>query len=129
MPDLRAYRFTDSHEWVRPEGAGEAVIGITEFAQSQLGDVIFLELPAVGTALRAGERLGTVESVKAASELYAPVGGTVVAVNERVAEQPELVNQDPYEAGWLVRVALEGAIPAELLEAAAYDSLVGDQAG
>ncbi|HUY60385.1 MAG TPA: glycine cleavage system protein GcvH [Candidatus Dormibacteraeota bacterium] len=129
MPDLSAYRFTDSHEWVRPEAAGEVVVGITDFAQSQLGDVIFLELPTVGTVLRAGERLGTVESVKAASDLYSPVAGTVAAVNERVAEQPELVNQDPYDAGWLVRVALEGAIPAELLDAAAYDSLVADQAG
>ena len=122
MADLSAYRFTSSHEWVRRDG-GAATVGITEHAQSQLGDVIFLELPEVGATLRAGEKFGAVESVKAASDLYSPVGGTVAEVNAKLADSPELVNSDPYGEGWMIRLdgADEGG--AELLDQAAYDAL------
>ncbi|MGC2192242.1 MAG: glycine cleavage system protein GcvH [Candidatus Dormiibacterota bacterium] len=122
MPDLSAYHFTKTHEWVREEAAGEAVVGITDHAQSQLGDVIFLELPKVGARLSAGSRFGAVESVKAASDLYSPVGGEVLAVNTDVSASPELVNQDPQGKGWLIRVRVEGDLPSDLLDSAAYDS-------
>ena len=122
MSDLSPVRFTRTHEWVRPEGAGEAVIGISDHAQAQLGDVIFLELPAAGAHLAAGQRFGAVESVKAASDLYSPVSGEVVAVNQAAVSAPEVVNQDPEGAGWLLRVRLEGEIPADLLDPQAYDA-------
>lgn len=122
MPDLSAYRFTKTHEWVREDGAGEVVVGITDQAQSQLGDVIFLELPKVGTTLTAGARFGSVESVKAASDLFSPVSGEVVAVNEEVSSAPELVNSDAHGKGWLLRVRVEGDLPEDLMDAAAYDS-------
>ncbi|MGH7608772.1 MAG: glycine cleavage system protein GcvH [Candidatus Dormibacteria bacterium] len=121
MPDLSAYRFTRTHEWVRREGE-EAVVGITDHAQSQLGDVIFLELPAVGASVRSGARFGAVESVKAASDLISPVDGEVVAVNDQVASTPELVNRDPHNAGWLIRVRLTQEPASDLLDAAGYDS-------
>ncbi|MGA7172090.1 MAG: glycine cleavage system protein GcvH [Candidatus Dormiibacterota bacterium] len=123
MPDLSAYRFTKTHEWVHEEAPGEVVVGITDHAQSQLGDVIFLELPKEGATVSAGTRFGAVESVKAASDLYSPVGGEVVAVNADVSASPELVNQDPHGKGWLIRVRVEGDLPADLLDSAAYDSL------
>jgi glycine cleavage system H protein len=122
VPDLSAYRFTKTHEWVRDEGAGEVVVGITDHAQSQLGDVIFLELPKVGASLSAGARFGAVESVKAASDLNSPVSGEVVAVNSEVSASPELVNKDPHGQGWLIRVRVEGDLPGDLLDSAAYDS-------
>ena len=122
MSDPSAYRFTKTHEWVRPEGPGEAVIGISDHAQAELGDVIFLELPAVGAHLAAGDRFGTVESVKAASDLYSPVSGEVTEVNQAVVSAPELVNQDPQGGGWLVRVRLEGEISPDLLDPQAYDA-------
>jgi glycine cleavage system H protein len=123
VPDLSAYRFTPSHEWVLPEGGG-ATIGISDHAQSQLGDVIFLELPGVGDTLKAGEKFGVIESVKAASDLYAPVGGTVAAVNERLTDNPELVNNDPYGEGWRVRLdpAEEGG--ADLMDEGTYSGRV-----
>jgi glycine cleavage system H protein len=122
MADLSAYRFTKTHEWVRDDGNGEALVGITDNAQSQLGDVIFLDLPKVGATLGAGARLGAVESVKAASDLFSPVGGEVVAVNADVMASPELVNQDPYGRGWLIRLRVEGDPSADLLDSAEYDS-------
>ncbi|HUY96279.1 MAG TPA: glycine cleavage system protein GcvH [Verrucomicrobiae bacterium] len=129
MSEITPTRFARTHEWVRPGDDGEAVVGITDHAQAQLGDVIFLELPAVGTTLARGDRFGTVESVKAASDLYAPVGGSVVAVNERVTAEPELVNQSPAGDGWLIRLRVEGEWPAELLDQAGYDELVAGQTG
>ncbi|MBV8301563.1 MAG: glycine cleavage system protein GcvH [Candidatus Dormibacteraeota bacterium] len=118
MPDLSGYRFSATHEWVRTEGE-EATIGISEHAQSQLGDVIFLELPDVGAKLSAGDKFGVVESVKAASDLYAPVSGTVSAVNDRLATNPELVNTDPYGDGWMLK--LSGAEGGEnLMDEARY---------
>ena len=100
MNDLK---FTITHEWLK-EGSGEVIIGITDHAQELLGDMVFVELPEVGDQVSAGEELGVVESVKAASDFYAPVSGVVTAVNEVVVENPGLVNSDPYAAGWLVKI-------------------------
>ena len=123
MADLSAYRFTASHEWVRVDGS-TATVGITDHAQAQLGDVIFLELPEVGAALTAGARFGAIESVKAASDLYAPASGTVAEVNAALTDHPELVNSDPYGEGWMIR--LEDASPAgNLMDEAGYSALVG----
>jgi glycine cleavage system H protein len=113
-------RYTKEHEWLRADGT----VGITDYAQDQLGDVVFVELPAVGRVLKQGEAFGVVESVKSVSDLYSPVDGTVVAVNEALAKAPELVNQDPYGAGWLVRLDVSGGSEA-LLDAAQYRALVG----
>ncbi len=124
MPDLSEYRFTKSHEWVHLEG-GTATIGISEHAQSELGDVIFIELPAVGAVLKTGERFGTIESVKAASDLYAPVGGTVVAVNDQLGDAPERVNADPYGEGWMLRLEKVDDSGAELLDEAGYRTIGG----
>lgn len=98
-------RYTIEHEWIRVEGA-EGVVGITTFAQDQLGDVVFVELPKVSTTVVQGKTFGVVESVKTASDLYAPVSGTVVRVNDALADRPELVNQDPYGEGWMIVIAL-----------------------
>ncbi len=124
MADLSSYRFTASHEWVRVEGSN-ATVGISDNAQSQLGDVIFLELPEVGATLAAGAKFGAIESVKAASDLYAPIGGTVTEVNAALTDHPELVNSDPYGDGWMLKLdgAAEGGV--ELLDEAAYTKLVG----
>ena len=113
--------YTDTHEWVRIEN-DEAVLGITEYAQHTLGDITYVELPSVGDTLTEGAEMGTVESVKAASDLFSPVSGTVTAVNEELADHPDLVNQAPYEGGWMVRVALSGR-PSGLLNAADYEQL------
>src|SRR5262245_34999799 len=100
--------FTQDHEWILVEG-GTATIGITDFAQKQLGDVVFVELPDVGRKLEAGEAFGTVESVKAASEVFAPVAGEVTAINEELSSDPELVNQEPMGEGWFIKVKLADA--------------------
>lgn len=118
--------YTDTHEWVRIEG-DEAVIGITQFAQEQLGDLTFVDLPAVGDTLTTGQEMGSVESVKAASELYSPLAGTVSAVNDALSGAPELVNQSPYTDGWMVRVKLSGT-PEGLLSAADYEAVVAREA-
>ncbi len=115
--------YTETHEWVVVDG-NVATVGITDFAQSQLGDVVFLELPRVGRLLEAGDTFGVVESVKAASDLYAPVAGTVVEVNEALSDAPETVNHDPLEKGWLVRVQLNGDLGAGFLDEAGYQALV-----
>jgi glycine cleavage system H protein len=112
-------RYSETHEWVAVEGE-VATIGITDFAQAQLGDVVFLELPRVGQKLSAGESFGVIESVKAASDLYAPVSGSVVEVNAGLADNPDLVNRDPYGEGWLIKVTPEGGVPDSLLDEAAY---------
>ncbi|MCA1945749.1 MAG: glycine cleavage system protein GcvH [Desulfovibrio sp.] len=110
IPDDLLY--TKTHEWVRMED-DEAVVGITHFAQSQLGDLTFVELPKVGDTVTAGEEMGSVESVKAASEIYSPVDGEVVAVNEELADTPEAINEDPYGEGWMVRVRVTGGQPSD----------------
>ena len=119
-------KYTDSHEWIRSEPDGTVTIGITDHAQSALGDLVFVELPAVGRKLAAGEACAVVESVKAASDVYAPLAGDVVAINDAVTSSPELVNQDAY-AAWLFRMrpADTNAL-ATLLDAAAYTKTVGE---
>lgn len=112
-------RYTKTHEWVAVEGK-HATIGITEFAQSQLGDVVFLELPKPGRKLETGETFGVVESVKAASDLYAPVTGRIAEVNEKLGSKPELINSDPYGEGWILKIELAGEPPSDLLDEAAY---------
>ncbi|MBS1714385.1 MAG: glycine cleavage system protein GcvH [Armatimonadetes bacterium] len=118
-------RYTKSHEWVRLDG-DTATIGITDHAQSELGDIVFLDLPAPGRALNAEETFGTVESVKTVSDVYSPVSGEVTAVNESLGAQSELVNSDPYGSGWLVKVKLSdpGQVDA-LMDADAYTASLG----
>lgn len=115
-------RYAASHEWARLEEDGSVTVGITDHAQEALGDVVYVELPEVGKALAAGEQAGVVESVKAASDIYAPVAGTVIAVNEALADTPESVNAAPYEA-WFYRLQPANAAElAQLLDAAAYQA-------
>jgi glycine cleavage system H protein len=119
-------RYTKEHEWVRVEG-DEAVVGITQFAADQLGDVVFVELPAAGRALDQHATFGVVESVKAVSDLFAPVAGEVLATNDALAGAPELVNSDPYGEGWMLRIRLVDAAQADgLLDAAAYEQLTAE---
>jgi glycine cleavage system H protein len=117
--DPSKYRFSQTHEWVIEEGGG-ARIGITDYAQSQLGDVIYVELPKPGTEVAAGSKFGVVESVKAASDLYSPVSGKVVEANAALTEKSELINSDPYGDGWMLRLELTAPVSAELLDEAAY---------
>ena len=117
-------KFTREHEWVRLEG-DVAVVGITDYAQSELGDVVFVELPAGGTTVTQGESFGVVESVKAASDLYAPVSGEVLEANPALQDAPELVNQQPYGGGWMLKVRPSDRRELDnLLDAAAYDEYV-----
>jgi glycine cleavage system H protein len=114
-------KYTKDHEWIRLDG-GTGTVGITDYAQKQLGDVVYVELPEVGATVTAGESFGTIESVKAVSELFAPVTGEVVEVNTTLRDTPEAVNQQPHET-WMVRIRMTGE-PADLLEAAEYSDLV-----
>jgi glycine cleavage system H protein len=122
-------QYTEEHEWIRREG-GRVTVGITEYAQDALGDIVYVELPAVGTEVTAGAALGEVESTKSVSDIYSPVTGTVVARNEDLDKSPELVNSDPYGAGWMVVLdAGEDAATVNLMDAQAYSALVGGQGG
>jgi glycine cleavage system H protein len=122
VPDDR--RYSDDHEWLRVDG-DEAVVGITAYAADQLGDVVFVELPAVGRMLKSRESFGVIESVKAVSDLFAPVAGEVVAVNEELASRPELVNADPYGAGWMLRLRAARAEDADdLRDSESYRALI-----
>ena len=112
--------YAKSHEWLRVEG-DEAVIGITFFAQEQLGDIIFVDLPKAGAVLKPGKEFGSIESVKAANDLYSPASGSVIAVNTELAQSPNLINESPYNEGWLFRIKFEGAAPG-LLKAKDYDA-------
>lgn len=119
-------RYAKSHEWVKVLADGEVVVGITDYAQSSLGDITFVQLPAVGDTLSAGDVFGVVESVKAASDLYAPVGGEVVAANIALDATPETLNSDPYGDGWIMRVRLSDAGQLDaLLDAAGYTAEIG----
>ncbi len=119
-------RYTKEHEWIRVEG-DEAVIGITQYAADQLGDIVFVELPDAGQALEQAATFGVVESVKAVSDLFAPVSGEVSGANDALAGAPEVVNTDPYGAGWMLRVRLADAGQLEdLLDADAYDALIAE---
>jgi glycine cleavage system H protein len=122
VPD--ALRYAKSHEWLRPEADATATVGITDYAQGSLGDITYVQLPKVGAVLRQGAPFGVVESVKAASDVYAPVSGTVVAVNTALDKAPESLNRDPYGEGWILR--LRPSDPAEagaLMDSAAYSKL------
>lgn len=120
-------RYTREHEWVRKKGA-QVVVGITDFAQEQLGDVVFVELPEVGDTVKKGESFGVVESTKAVSELFAPVSGKVVEVNDPLTDAPETINEDPYEEGWMIVVEPSDAAEADaLMDAAAYRAFVEEQ--
>lgn len=118
-------KYVQSHEWVRIEG-DTAVIGITDFAQSELGDVVYADLPTVGRILAAGDSFGSVESVKTVSDVYAPVSGEVVEVNEALGAQSELINSDPYDKGYLIKIKLSNPSEVDaLLDAAAYAEVAG----
>ncbi len=119
-------RYAKSHEWLKPEGDGTATIGITDYAQSALGDITYVQLPKVGATFKAGETFGVVESVKAASDLYAPVSGTVIAINSALDSAPESLNTAPYDAAWMLKLKLANPAEADaLLDAAAYEKLLG----
>ncbi|MFO7767557.1 MAG: glycine cleavage system protein GcvH [bacterium] len=119
-------KYTKDHEWCRIEG-DVAVVGITDFAQSELGDVVFLELPDVGTETVQDEEFGTIEAVKAVAELYAPLSGEITEVNEDVVDEPEKVNEDPYGEGWMIKIKMsDGSEVENLLDAGAYEALVGE---
>ena len=122
VPDGLLY--TEEHEWILRLEDSMVKIGITDYAQDQLGDVVYVELPEVGKTVAKDDVLAEVESTKSVGEVYAPFGGTIASVNEAVSSSPELVNQSPYEDGWLVTMSVEGEIPSEnLLDAAAYRQL------
>ncbi|BBU96855.1 glycine cleavage system H protein [Providencia rettgeri DSM 1131] len=117
--------YTREHEWLRDEGNGEFTVGITEHAQETLGDMVFVDLPEVGTAVSAGDDVAVVESVKAASDIYAPLSGEIVAVNSELNDAPELVNEQPYQEGWIFRIkASDTAELADLIDAAGYTSMI-----
>ncbi|WP_186079223.1 glycine cleavage system protein GcvH [Burkholderia gladioli] len=117
-------KYTDEHEWIRTEADSTLTVGITDHAQSTLGDIVFLELPEAGKQVKAGDPIGVVESVKAASDIYAPVSGEIIAANSDATDEPESVNEDAYDA-WLFRIKLApGANTNDLLDAAAYSKLI-----
>ncbi len=125
MNTPKELRYTKDHEWVRLEG-NIATIGITEFAQSELGDIVFVEIETEGEQLDAEEVFGTVEAVKTVSDLFMPVAGEVLEVNSAIADNPALVNEDPYGEGWMIKVKVENASDvAALLDAAAYEAIIG----
>jgi glycine cleavage system H protein len=118
------FRYSKDHEWVKVEG-GAGTVGITDYAQSELGDVVFVELPKVGAQMKAGQSIGTIESVKAVSEVYCPVSGEITAVNDALSNSPEKINQEPHAGGWLIKLKL--ANPSEvsaLMDAAAYTAYI-----
>lgn len=129
MSDIRnELKYVASHEWIRDEGDGTVTIGITDHAQDLLGDVVFVELPDVGIDVAAGDDAGVVESVKAASDVYAPISGEVVDINELLEDAPELVNSDPYGDGWFFRIKLSDSSELDdLLDADAYVELCEDE--
>jgi glycine cleavage system H protein len=121
-------KYTSSHEWVRVEADGSITVGITAHAQELLGDIVFVDLPKIDASFDAGVECLVVESVKAAADVYAPVSGTVTAVNETLGGEPELVNSDPYQAGWLFKMAPSNATElANLLDAAGYEAIINDE--
>lgn len=123
----KEYKYTVEHEWICPESKNKGKVGLADYAQSQLGDIVFLDLPAPGTQVKQGKKMGEVESVKAVSDIFAPVGGHVVEINQTVIDEPGLVNKDPYGAGWLVRIEL--STPSELdalMDSEKYDEFVAE---
>jgi glycine cleavage system H protein len=120
-------RYTKEHEWVRKEGEGRARVGITDFAQDALGDVVYVDIPEVGTEVEAGKPFGEVESTKSVSDVFSPVGGRVIDRNGQLEERPELINEDPYGEGWMVDIEMSDASEIDaLMDAAGYRALVED---
>jgi glycine cleavage system H protein len=118
-------KYTEEHEWVQVEGE-TGTVGVTEYAAGELGDVVFVELPEVGGDVNMGDAVGTIESVKAVADLYAPVSGEILEINEAIVESPELVNTDPLEGGWMFKIRLADSSELErLLDAKAYEELIG----
>ncbi len=118
-------KYTKDHEWTKIDG-DVAVVGITDYAQGELGDVVFVELPSVGDKITRGESFGTIEAVKAVADLFAPLSGEVIEINEKLESEPELVNKDPYGDGWMLKIKIENAQELdELLDASAYKELIG----
>jgi glycine cleavage system H protein len=120
------FRYTKEHEWVRIDG-NSATIGITDHAQQELGDIVYVDLPKPGAHVEQGKTMGTVESVKAVSEIYAPLTGEVIETNPILTDAPEKVNEDPHGEAWLVKVRLSGTPPPELMTAAEYQSYIGEE--
>jgi glycine cleavage system H protein len=118
--------YSRTHEWVRLEG-DTATVGITQYAQEQLGDVVFVELPEPGKVVKAGEALGNIESVKAVSEVFTPVAGEVVEVNRELQEHSELINQEPFGSGWLVRLKVASGAARDLMDASAYEKFLAEE--
>jgi glycine cleavage system H protein len=122
------YRYTKEHEWIKADGA-TGTIGITDYAQHELGDVVFVELPKVGAQLKAGQSLGTVESVKAVSEIFTPVSGEVTETNPALVDAPEKINSDPHGSAWLIKIRLaDPKEPGSLMDAAAYEVYIAEKA-
>jgi glycine cleavage system H protein len=117
-------KYTKNHEWVKIEG-NTAIVGITEFAQKELGDIVFVEVETVGETLHVGDTFGIIEAVKTVSDLFMPLSGTVTELNSELEDSPELVNEDPYGSGWMIKINLEGELPSDLLSADEYAELVG----
>ena len=120
-------RFTKNHEYIKPLGDGTAYVGISDYAQSALGDVVFVGMPEVGTTFEAGDEFGTVESVKTVAECYVPSAGEVIAINDALEAHPEYVNEDPYVKGWMIQIRLNGELNPELLDASSYEAFVASE--
>ena len=122
-------KYTKEHEWVRVEGGGRAVVGITEFAQSELGEIVFVELPEVGREVEQGESVCVAESTKAASDIYAPIAGKVAEINSALSDAPDSINKSPYDDGWLIKLeGVNGSQIESLMDADEYAAFVGDKA-
>lgn len=120
-------KYTQEHEWLKVEGSNRVRVGITQYAQKELGDVVFVDLPENNSEATAGENMAVVESVKAVSDIYAPVSGTIVEVNEKLSDNPELINEDPYGQGWIAIIEMSDPSQMDaLLDAAAYSKLIGE---
>ncbi|MBY5952488.1 glycine cleavage system protein GcvH [Algoriphagus sp. NF] len=117
-------KYTKDHEWIKIDG-DVATVGITEFAQSELGDIVYVEVETVGESIEAGEVFGTVEAVKTVSDLFMPVSGEILEFNDELESSPELVNESPYESGWMIKIKIDGDLPEDLLNAEEYTELVG----
>ncbi len=126
--DYSTMRFSKEHEWVRPEGSGdEVVVGITGYAAGELGDIVFVELPEAGAVVNGGDVIGTIEAVKTVADLYAPVSGTVMEVNKDIEDQPDVVNNSPYEGGWFFKMKLSDTTELEqLMSHDAYQEMIGE---
>lgn len=119
-------KYTEEHEWIFVEADNTARIGITDFAQSELGEIVYVEVNAIGEELKAGDVFGTVEAVKTTSDLFLPISGTILEINERLEAEPELVNEEPYGEGWIIKIKINDAADlANLMDAGAYKALVG----